>query len=93
MAELLGETLGAGPRTKKVQNVYRRLCDELGSELEVLSRANEAQLIRVAGEPVAEAIGRARGGQVSVEPGFDGQYGTVRVWADSPGNPTQGSLF
>ena len=79
LAELLGETLGVGTRTKSVQNIYRRLCDELGSELKVLTRADEAQLIRVAGEAVAEAVRKARGGQVSVEPGFDGQYGTVRV--------------
>ena len=80
LAELLGETLGAGPRTKTVQNVYRRLCDELGSELEVLARADEAQLNRVAGEQVAEAVIKARRGQVSIEPGFDGEYGKVRVW-------------
>ena len=79
LAELLGETLGVGTRTKSVQSIYRRLCDELGSELEVLKRADEAQLIRVAGEAVAEAVRKARGGQVSVQPGFDGQYGTVRV--------------
>ena len=80
LAELLGETLGAGPRTKSVQNVYRLLCDELGSELYVLSRADEAQLIRLAGETVAEAVARARRGQVSIEPGFDGEYGNVRVF-------------
>ena len=79
LAELLGETLGVGTRTKSVQNIYRRLCDELGSELDVLTRADEAQLIRVAGEAVAEAVRKARGGQVSVQPGFDGEYGTVRV--------------
>lgn len=79
LAELLGETLGAGPRTKSVQKVYRRLCDELGSELEVLARADEAELIRAAGEPVAQAVLKARMGQVSVEPGFDGEYGKVRL--------------
>ena len=79
LADLLGDVLNAGPRTKKVQNVLRKLCDELGSEMEVLARADEFALTRVAGEPVAEAILKARRGQVSVEPGFDGQYGTVRV--------------
>ena len=79
LAELLGETLGAGPKTKTVQKVYRRLCDELGSELDVLARAGELDLIQVAGEPVAEAILKARRGQVSIEAGFDGRYGTVHV--------------
>ena len=79
LAEVLGETLGAGPRTKRVQKVHRRLCEELGSELEVLAWANEFDLFNVAGELVAEAILKARSGQVTVEPGYDGKYGTVRV--------------
>ena len=79
LANLLGETLGAGPGTRKVQTVYRQLCDELGSEIAVLATVDESDLMRVAGETVAEAILRARQGKVSIEPGFDGKYGTVRV--------------
>ena len=93
LEELLAETLRVGRRSKAVASVYRKLCDELGSELEVLAKVEEAQLVRVAGEPVAQAILKARTGQVVTEPGFDGRYGTVRVWAAPPGNPTQASLF
>ena len=82
LAELLGETLGTGSRSKAVQRFSRRLCDELGSELEVLAHVAESDLIEVAGEPVAEAILKARRGHVTVDPGFDGQYGTVRVIRD-----------
>ncbi len=80
LEELLAETLGVGRRTKRVAAVYGRLCDELGGELRVLSSADEADLSAAAGERVAEAIVRARRGLVTVDPGFDGQYGTVRVW-------------
>ena len=80
LEELLAETLGVGRRTKRVRTVYQRLCDELGGELQLLSSADEADLSAVAGERVAEAVIRARRGLVSVEAGFDGQYGTVRVW-------------
>ena len=80
LEELLAETLGVGRRTRKVGTVYQRLCDELGGELQVLSSAEEAGVTAVAGERVAEAIIRARRGLVSIEAGFDGQYGTVRVW-------------
>ena len=80
LEELLAETLGVGRRTKRVAAAYKRLCDELGGELQVLSAAGEADIAAVAGERVAEAIVRARRGLVSVEPGYDGKYGTVRVW-------------
>ena len=90
LAELLGEALGVGPRTKVVQRVHRRLCEELGSELEVLARANEFDLVHVAGELVAEAILKVRSGQVTVEPGYDGKYGTVRVNSTGQGVVAEG---
>ena len=93
LEELLAETLSVGKRSKAVANVYRKLCAEFGNELEVLARAGSGDIQIVAGEQVAGAILKARTGQVVAEPGFDGQYGTVRVWADAPGNPTQTSLF
>ena len=80
LEELLAETLGVGRRTKRVNAVYQRLCDELGGELQVLSSVDEADICAVAGERVAEAVIRARRGMVAIEPGFDGQYGVVRVW-------------
>ena len=79
LEELLSQALGAGRRTKTVQNFYRRLCDELGDELSVLARASPGDLAAVGNERVANAILRARSGQVSIVPGFDGQYGKVLV--------------
>ena len=34
-----------------------------------------------AGERVAEGVMRARTGQVTIDPGYDGVYGKVRLWA------------
>ena len=93
LEELLAETLGAGRRTKKVASVYERLCAELGNELAVLAWADAADLRQAAGEKVAEAILKARTGKVVTEPGFDGQYGTVRVWAGPDDGERQATLF
>ena len=80
LEELLAETLKVGRRSKKVATSYQKLCAELGGELAVLSRAEQVDIQAVAGDRVAEAVTRARTGLVTLEPGFDGQYGTVRVW-------------
>ena len=79
LEEILADALGAGRRTKRVSTVYHRLCSWMGNELEVLARADKADIEKVAGEYVAAATLNARLGHVSVEPGYDGQYGTVRV--------------
>ena len=83
LEEVLAETLGVGRRSKTVQKVHEKLCNELGSELTVLAKADLPDLEQIVGERVAQAIVRARTGQVSMEPGFDGQYGTVRVGIDA----------
>lgn len=93
LEELLAETLAVGRRSKAVAGVYRKLCAEFGSELEVLARTGEADIRQAAGERVAQAILKARTGQVVTEPGFDGQYGKVRAWAEPPGATGQGALL
>lgn len=79
LEELLAWALNVGRRTKTVADAYRRLCREFGSELEVLMRAGEEELRGVAGVVVAEAIVKARRGEVAVDPGFDGQYGSMQI--------------
>ena len=79
LLELLSMTLGVGRNSKTVQKAYQELCNELGDEITVLAKADLPELAIVAGERVASAVMNARMGRVSVEPGFDGQYGKVSV--------------
>ena len=93
LEELLAEAFDVGKRTKRVATVYQRLCDELGSELAVLIHASGTDIQHLAGEQVAQVVLRARAGQVAVDPGFDGQYGTVRVRPEAPSGESQAALF
>ena len=93
LEELLAETLGVGRRTKSVARLYQRLCAELGSELAALAWAEGADIERLAGEQVAQAVLKARTGRVTAEPGFDGQYGRVRVWPEPKSGAAQGNLL
>ena len=62
--------------------MWAKLVTGLGSELSVLMDIPVADVATVAGERVAEGIARVRGGDISIEPGYDGLYGTVKVWPD-----------
>lgn len=79
LPEVVGEILGAGSSSRKVQERYSRLLRDLGPELDILCRLPEADL-RAHWEPLGEAVARMRRGEVIREAGFDGQYGTVRVF-------------
>lgn len=77
LQEIIGATMGLGPNTKGVQREYRRIVAELGSELNVLIRAEAADLAPVAGERLTRAILRTRRGKIKVSPGYDGVFGKV----------------
>jgi uncharacterized protein (TIGR00375 family) len=80
LSGILSEALGAGVNTKRVRTEYDRLVSELGSELSVLMDAPVTDVASISGERIAEGVARVRTGDISIEPGYDGLYGTVRVW-------------
>lgn len=85
LQEVIAAALGQSPNTKRVQGEYRRITDELGSELHVLINAPPADLEKAAGERLARAILQVRTEEVQVEPGYDGVFGKVSLPpADAP---------
>ena len=81
MDEVIGEAMGRGPSTKGVRAIYETLIESVGNELHVLQHAPFDVIEAAAGERVAEGVMRARTGQVTIDPGYDGVYGKVRIWA------------
>jgi len=83
--QVLSEAIGVGVNTKRVRTAYTTLVDAFGSELTVLLDAPIPQVaiaLQPHGPRVAEAISRIRAGDIHIQPGFDGQYGTVKIWGD-----------
>ena len=80
LEEIVAEAIGRRTGTKAVRAVYRSLVERVGPELDVLTSAGASAIEAVAGERVAEGVMRARLGRVSVMPGFDGEYGRLRLW-------------
>lgn len=91
LAEVVGEILEVGPTSRRVQERYSRLLRELGPELDILCSLPEAE-IRAHWEPLGEAVARMRRGQVFREGGYDGEYGTVRVFAPEELADMRGAL-
>ena len=83
LPEIIAAVMKQGPNTKRVQTEYRRILAEFGAdyggELEVLTRSGQADLERVAGPETAQAILRARTGDIYIEPGYDGVFGKVSL--------------
>jgi len=80
LPELLGELLGTGPTTKRVMRAYAKLLRHFGSEFHILLQAEIDELNREASPLLGEAIHRIRTGQVIKQPGYDGEFGVIRVF-------------
>lgn len=82
LPQLLAEIYDCGPATKKVGRAYEQILATLGPELRILRQTDPEQLCGQEPPLLAEAVYRVRNGQVRRRGGFDGEYGTVRVFAD-----------
>ncbi len=81
LPEMLGELLGVGPKSKKVQAKQSELVRLFGSEMDILHNVPESDL-RQHWDALGEAVARMRRGDVIKEGGFDGEYGVVKVFSE-----------
>lgn len=93
LPELLAELHGVGGG-KVVAQAYERLLATLGPELTVLLDLPLEAIAAVGGDRLAVGIGRMRRGEVTTIPGYDGEYGVIRVFAaEAESGPRQPDLF
>ncbi|ULQ60466.1 UvrD-helicase domain-containing protein [Brucepastera parasyntrophica] len=95
LPEILSEIIESGVSSKKVGAAYSTLISKAGSEFSLLKELDLHEVEKlncpgVPGELLAEAIGRMRSGDVSISPGYDGEYGVIHVF--SPGEKAQKDL-
>jgi uncharacterized protein (TIGR00375 family) len=99
LREILSELLGCGGASKKVDAAYHSLISSGGTELSILADLNEGEIEKLkapglSGELLAQAIGRMRSGRVAISPGYDGEYGVIRVFSTGePLGPDETGLF
>ena len=93
LEKIIAEVLGIKNRkAKKVQIEYNNMINSLGAELKILIDEPLENIKKYALPQVAEGIKRARAGKLIIEPGFDGQYGVVKIFSEEE-KSKQGKLF
>ena len=91
LPEVMGEILATGPKSKKVTGEVSRLVAALGPELSILRDVPLEEIRRVGGSLLGEGIGRLRRSEVIRDAGYDGEYGTIRLF--QPGELDEAGLF
>src|SRR5215831_1482537 len=91
LPEILAEIAGLGPKSKAVTAQVSAMVERFGPELSILGEVPAEDLAARAPSIVAEAIARLRRGEVRREAGYDGIYGTIRLF--DPGELAGAALF
>ena len=80
LPEVLAELSGTGSGSRAVGALYSRLIGCFGSELGLLLDTPVEDIARSQGFLLAEAIRRMRAGKINPTPGYDGEFGVIRVF-------------
>ncbi len=82
LQEILAESIGGLPTSQNIKNEYEKLTSHLGGEFKILLENSLEDIAKVSGPKVAEGIKKVRSGEITVEPGYDGVFGVVKIWGD-----------
>ncbi len=82
LPEIISEAKDVGSASKAVQAVYQDMLKNLGSEFHILCDMPIDQIKKAAGDIIAEGIRRTREGKVQIAPGYDGEFGTIKIFSD-----------
>lgn len=99
LEEIIAESLDVGTGTKKSLEHYERLVAAFGNEFSVLLDTPIEGIAEASLPIIGEGVRRVRKGKLYIEPGYDGEFGTVHVFTGverehfAKGGGGQPSLF
>jgi len=79
LPEIIAEINNCSTQSKVVFNNYMKTIYKLGSEYHILLSESISEIEKV-DLKLAEAIDRMRNGKIFVAPGFDGEYGKIKIF-------------
>ena len=92
--KIIAESINIKSRSSsKVQILYQSLIKDLGSELKILLDTPIEKIERSGGNRLANAIDKVRKGELIIKPGYDGQYGEVKIFNENEDFNAQKTLF
>lgn len=80
LQEIIAEARGKGVASKGVQSKYQAAVQKFGSEFKILLDVSEKDLLAGLEPKTAQGIIAVRQGKVNIAPGYDGEFGTIKIF-------------
>ena len=95
LVNILSEILQVGPGSKKVMRNYSAALESLGPEFSILHNLNPKAIDKAGIPLLGEAVKRMRRKEIDISPGYDGEFGRVKIFKDQERERLMGqkSLF
>lgn len=83
LVEIIAESFGVMPGSVKVLSRFDEMVSAFSSELNVLLKTPIPDIEKSFGEKIGQAVFKVRKQDISVDPGFDGEFGKVKIWGEN----------
>jgi len=93
LADIISNVEGKGVQSKHVTKRWWQLIVQLGDEFSILLDRSYEDIAAVGGAALADAVEKMREGNVRIEAGYDGEYGTIALPQNSQQTVEQGNLL
>lgn len=98
LKEIIADAFNIGINTKLVEEKYRTLILTFDNEFNILLETPLEEIAKIIDKEIVEGIKRVREGKLYIEPGYDGEYGKVKIFKDEEREgiskkPSQKELF
>jgi uncharacterized protein (TIGR00375 family) len=80
LQEIIAQVMKVGVNSKAVNKQYFHLIENLGNEFAILMDRPLDAIERVGSPLLREAIQRMRSGNVHIVPGYDGEFGKIKIF-------------